>query len=205
MVGLRPYRPVGFVVRAEAFGDKRLVHNYGHGGSGITLSWGTSRLTVDLGLSGHSGPVAVIGAGVVGLSTLRLVQKAGFDVTVYAKALPPDTTSNIAGGQWRPSDPFDETVITAAWRQQYLAATEYSWRRFQTLVGDDYGHGNKTLSPEDRRSGGGSVAPIELATRISLRENTFGTSYTELTESSGHWAEPVRPAFAAGSVSRWNS
>jgi D-amino-acid oxidase len=137
--GLRPFRPGGFVVRAEAFGDKRLVHNYGHGGSGITLSWGTSRLAVDLGLSGHTGPVAVIGAGVVGLSTARLVQEAGFDVAVYAKALPPDTTSNIAGGQWRPSDLFDEKVVTTAWRQQYLAAAEYSWRRFQTLVGDDYG------------------------------------------------------------------
>ena len=50
VAGLRPYRPSGFVVRGEALGDKRLVHNYGHGGSGITLSWGTSRLALDLGL-----------------------------------------------------------------------------------------------------------------------------------------------------------
>ena len=33
IAGLRPYRPSGFVVRAEALGDKRLVHNYGHGGA----------------------------------------------------------------------------------------------------------------------------------------------------------------------------
>src|SRR5215469_6389830 len=31
MAGLRPNRPGGFVVRPEAFGDKHLVHNYGHG------------------------------------------------------------------------------------------------------------------------------------------------------------------------------
>src|SRR3546814_6554356 len=71
LVGLRPYRPSGFVVRAEALGAKRLVHNYGHGGAGITLSWGTSRLAADLGLQGHAGPVAVIGAGVVGLTTAQ--------------------------------------------------------------------------------------------------------------------------------------
>ena len=39
MAGLRPYRKQGFVVRAEQLGTKRLVHNYGHGGGGITLSW----------------------------------------------------------------------------------------------------------------------------------------------------------------------
>ena len=38
VAGLRPYRRQGFVVRAEALGEKRLVHNYGHGGGGITLS-----------------------------------------------------------------------------------------------------------------------------------------------------------------------
>lgn len=139
IAGLRPYRESGFVVRADAFGDKRLVHNYGHGGGGITLSWGTSRLAVDLGLQGHSGPVAVIGCGVVGLSTARLVQEAGFPVTIYAKALPPDTTSNVAGGQWHPFGLFDEDKVTPEWRRQYLAAAEYSWRRFQLLVGDDYG------------------------------------------------------------------
>jgi glycine/D-amino acid oxidase-like deaminating enzyme len=74
VAGLRPYRRSGFVVRAEALGEKRLVHNYGHGGGGITLSWGSSKLATELGLRGHSGPVAVIGSGVMGLSTARLAQ-----------------------------------------------------------------------------------------------------------------------------------
>ena len=139
LAGLRPYRAQGFVVRAEALGDKRLVHNYGHGGSGITLSWGSSKLAAELGLPGHQGPVAVIGAGVMGLSTARLVQEAGFPVTIYAKALPPDTTSNVAGGQFHPFGHYDHNQVTPEWRAQFLAALDYSWRRFQIMVGDDYG------------------------------------------------------------------
>ena len=139
LAGLRPYRAPGFVVRAEALGDKRLVHNYGHGGAGITLSWGSSRLAIALGLQGHNGPVAVLGAGVMGLSTARLVQEAGFAVTLYAKALPPDTTSNVAGGQFHPFGHFRPESVTSEWRTQFAAALDYSWRRFQIMVGDDYG------------------------------------------------------------------
>jgi glycine/D-amino acid oxidase-like deaminating enzyme len=139
VAGLRPYRASGFVVRREALGDKALVHNYGHGGAGITLSWGTSRLAVDLGLPGHSGPVAVIGAGIMGLTTARLVQEAGFAVTLYTAALPPDTTSNIAGGQWSPYGHFSRNAVTPQWREQFAKALDYSWKRFQIMVGDDYG------------------------------------------------------------------
>lgn len=139
VAGLRPYRRSGFVVRADPLGDKRLVHNYGHGGAGITLSWGTSKLATLLGLPGHQGPVAVIGAGVMGLTTARLAQEAGFAVTLYAKALPPDTTSNIAGGQWSPFGHYRRDSVTAEWRAQFAAALDYSWRRFQIMVGDDYG------------------------------------------------------------------
>ena len=139
VAGLRPYRRSGFVVRAEALGDKKLVHNYGHGGAGITLSWGTSKLATELGLPGHGGPVTVLGAGVIGLSTARLVQEAGFPVTIYAAALPPDTTSNIAGGQFHPFGLYREDAVTPEWKEQFRRALDYSWRRLQIMVGDDYG------------------------------------------------------------------
>jgi len=139
VAGLRPYRAAGFVVRAEALGDKKLVHNYGHGGSGITLSWGSSKLATSLGLPGHQGPVAVIGAGVMGLTTARLAQEAGFQVNIYTKALTPETTSNIAGGQFHPFGLYDHRRVTPEWRAQFLSALDYSWRRFQIMVGDDYG------------------------------------------------------------------
>ena len=139
MAGLRPYRRQGFVVRQEQFGEKRLVHNYGHGGGGITLSWGTSKLAIELGLQGHAGSVAVLGSGVVGLSTARLVQEAGFPVTIYAAALPPDTTSNIAGGQFHPFAVYRPNEVTPEFMAQFTKALDYSWRRYQIMVGDDYG------------------------------------------------------------------
>src|SRR6267378_1223993 len=40
-VGLRPFRKSGVRLESEKLGDGRTVlHNYGHGGSGFTLSWG---------------------------------------------------------------------------------------------------------------------------------------------------------------------
>lgn len=139
VAGLRPYRASGFVVRAEPLGDKKLVHNYGHGGAGITLSWGSSKLATNLGLPDHSGPVGVIGSGIMGLTTARLVQEAGFPVTIYTAALPPETTSNVAGGQWNPFGHFRDSAVTPEWRGQFRAAADYSWRRFQIMVGEDYG------------------------------------------------------------------
>jgi len=139
VAGLRPYRSGGFVVRREVLGDKALVHNYGHGGAGITLSWGSSRLAADLGLQGHTGPVAVIGSGVMGLTTARLVQEAGFPVAIYTAALPANTTSAVAGGQVSPFGHFREDEVTPAWMAQFRAAMAYSWKRFQAMVGDRYG------------------------------------------------------------------
>ena len=157
LAGLRPYRASGFVVRAEALGAKRLVHNYGHGGAGITLSWGSSRLATELGLRGHRGPVAVIGAGVMGLTTARLVQEAGFPVAIYTEALTPHTTSNIAGGQISPFGHFEEDAVTPEWRAQFAAAMDYSWRRFQIMVGDDYGI--RWLPTYQQRGNGGPPRP----------------------------------------------
>ncbi len=39
-VGLRPVRPSVRLETEDLGGGRRLLHNYGHGGAGITLSWG---------------------------------------------------------------------------------------------------------------------------------------------------------------------
>src|SRR6266852_2538229 len=139
MVGLRPFRPSGFRVAKEMVGETAVVHNYGHGGGGITLSWGTAKLAVDLGLAGHTGPVAVLGCGAVGLAIAKLLQEAGATITIYAKDLPPNTTSNIAGGQWFPFLVSDSEKWTAHFNQQFLAAAEFAYRRYQIMVGPHFG------------------------------------------------------------------
>jgi D-amino-acid oxidase len=51
-VGLRPYRKSGVRVERERLRDGRpVIHNYGHGGSGFTLSWGCARELLDLATS----------------------------------------------------------------------------------------------------------------------------------------------------------
>jgi glycine/D-amino acid oxidase-like deaminating enzyme len=140
VVGLRPFRPRGFRVASERLGDKLVVHNYGHGGSGVTMSWGTGDLAARLALDGGARNIAVIGAGAVGLATARLLQLRGASVTVYTAALPPDTTSNIAGAQWFPFFAFARRALDdAAFREQFLGAARFSYRWFQSLVGSDYG------------------------------------------------------------------
>jgi D-amino-acid oxidase len=139
IAGLRPYRPSGFVVRAERMGDLLVIHNYGHGGGGITLSWGTARLAVDLIPPDDRGPVAVLGCGAVGLATASLVQESGRPVTIYARDLPPNTTSNVAGGQWFPFFVSDHARRTPEFMKQFVAACEFAYRRFQVLVGPRFG------------------------------------------------------------------
>jgi D-amino-acid oxidase len=139
VAGLRPYRPSGFVVKAEKLDDSLVIHDYGHGGGGITLSWGTAHLALDLGCPGYSGAVAVLGSGAVGLATARLLQEAGFAVTIYTKDLPPRTTSNIAGGQWFPFSVSDPARRTGLFNQQLLAAAEFAYRRYQVMVGSRFG------------------------------------------------------------------
>ncbi len=157
VVGLRPYRDEGFVVSTERLGEKLVLHNYGHGGAGITLSWGTASLAADLlsapgvmdaALMQHSRrPLtphfAVLGCGVNGLSPAHMLQRrygnAGAMVTIYAKDLPPNTTSNVAGGFWSPTSVYEPGIATPQFRDQFNKACHISNRAFQLLAGSDYG------------------------------------------------------------------
>jgi D-amino-acid oxidase len=137
ITGLRPYRSSGFVVKREDLAGKTLVHNYGHGGGGVTLSWGSAHLAVKLALPVAGKTCAVVGSGVIGLSTARLLQQHGADVTIYAAALPPETTSNVAGAQWWPFSVFERR--TEAFAAQFVEAAKFSYQYFQRFVGETWG------------------------------------------------------------------
>ncbi len=139
VAGLRPYRPSGFVVEARRFDETTVIHNYGHGGGGISLSWGSSELAVELARETDARSFAVLGCGIMGLTTARLLQDSGFDVTIYAKDLPPHTTSNVGGGQWSPFTVSDSSVAGQAFEWTFERAARLSHRYFQTLVGPRYG------------------------------------------------------------------
>ena len=138
IAGLRPYRPSGFNVSTERMNDKVVIHNYGHGGGGITLSWGTSHLAMEMATQTPHKRCAVLGCGASGLSAARLMQNAGWEVRIYAKDLPPNTTSNVAGGQWSPTSVYGDTA-TPAFLAQFESAMRHAYRYYQNLVGSKYG------------------------------------------------------------------
>lgn len=101
-VCLRPFRAQGPRIEAERIGDTLVVHNYGHGGSGWSLSWGSANMALQLALGNSPSEIAVIGCGAIGLTSAIMAQRAGAKVTIYARDLLPQTRSARATGSWTP-------------------------------------------------------------------------------------------------------
>jgi glycine/D-amino acid oxidase-like deaminating enzyme len=121
LVGIRPHREGGVCLKLEddiipsRHGSKFLIHNYGHGGAGITLSFGCASVVADhvqrLKREMRRPAVAVIGCGVIGLTVAAELRRRwrNLRITIYAKDLDVrNTTSFIAAGQFEPSGICDE-------------------------------------------------------------------------------------------------
>jgi D-amino-acid oxidase len=210
VVGLRPFRPSGFVVRAEKLDAHTLVHNYGHGGGGMTMSWGTAHLAAALALETGEKRAAVLGCGGVGLATARLLQRQGFAVTIYAKDLPPNTTSNISGAQWAPAEVYDPDHRSAEFGDAFVRAAHLSHREFQNFVGDYYGIRwieNYVVSDQPfQRPQGASQNIQDLypdATDLGRTDHPFGRAYvrrfvTMLIEPPVYLSAVLRDFLLAG-------
>lgn len=180
-VCLRPFRAAGPRLDAEQVGDALVVHNYGHGGSGWTLSWGSSAVAVGKALAGSPRSVAVIGSGPLGLTSALLAQSAGVPVTIYARELVPEMPSLRATGSFTPdsrialADAVDPG-FPALWEQMARA----SFRRFNAMLG---------LAGEPVRwidryivSDAGPAPPRPVATVPSVAELNFANYGSRLSD-----------------------
>ena len=132
----RPFRAQGPRLDVERIGQKVIVHNYGHGGSGWSLSWGSSAIAVRSAMATGEREIAVIGCGALGLTSALLLQRAGARVTIYAKDLPPNVRSSLATGLWTPDSRIClEDQATPAFKQLWAGMARQSFQTYQTLLG----------------------------------------------------------------------
>jgi glycine/D-amino acid oxidase-like deaminating enzyme len=135
-VGIRPFRLQGPRIEAERIHGKPVVHHYGHGGSGWSLSWGSAQVALPLIQATGARHVAVIGCGAIGLTTARVAQLAGLQVRIYAKARPPWVHSSAATGLWTPDSRIcAEAHATPAWTQRWEAMARASFTQHRSLLG----------------------------------------------------------------------
>ncbi len=135
--GIRPYRKTGIRLEAEWLQDKLIIHNYGYGGSGLTLSLGGSKEVLEIldRQKVSSKIVAVLGAGVVGLATAYDLLDKGYVVHLYSEKWNPDLTSNVAAGSWTPHPlPSDSPPQKIQLHQRLLEIAE---QRFLRSTGND--------------------------------------------------------------------
>lgn len=136
IVGLRPFRDTGPRLEAVKVGNKDVVHNYGHGGGGVSLSWGVAEMAAELAKSFSRNSIAVLGSGAIGLSTALDLQRAGNDVTIYAKDFPPYTTSNVAGAMWHPVTLFKDKKVSPETMAMLHEASKRAFSRFIRYAND---------------------------------------------------------------------
>lgn len=159
-VCLRPFRAAGPRLDVERVGDKTVVHNYGHGGSGWSLSWGSSSIAVGKAMAVGERNVAVIGCGALGLTSATLLQRSGAKVTIYAKERPPEVRSARATGSWTPDSRIALTnSVTPDFPALWEKMCRTSFHMYESYLGmagnpvewtDRYALSD--LSPEEARS-----------------------------------------------------
>jgi glycine/D-amino acid oxidase-like deaminating enzyme len=166
-VCLRPFRAQGPRLDVEQVGSKTVVHNYGHGGSGWSLSWGSAHVVVGKAMQASPKQIAVIGCGALGLTAAITAQQAGAQVTIYARDLLPDTRSARATGSWTPDSRIalaDKMApdFPALWEQ--MARTSFhTYRRYLGLPGTPVEWSDRYYLSGGEHVGHHPPSPLEFA------------------------------------------
>jgi glycine/D-amino acid oxidase-like deaminating enzyme len=138
IAGVRPFRNGSYRLEAETDSGKFLVHNYGHGGAGITLSWGCAAKVRDIVqthlVNSNDKEVAVLGAGVMGLTAATRLLDIGLKVTIFSDRETADTTSFKAGGQWAVS-----VIEFDGKRQELKDILKTAFTTFKASIGQGFG------------------------------------------------------------------
>jgi D-amino-acid oxidase len=162
-VCLRPFRAAGPRQDVERVGEKVVVHNYGHGGSGWSLSWGSADVVVRRAMEASPGlqECAVLGCGALGLTAALTAQRMGLRVTIYAKERPPYVRSVRATGAWTPDS---RIALSSAVAPDFAAAWEkmarISFAMYQSYLG-------------------AAGTPIEWTDRYLLRDEPSRTAHSD--------------------------
>ncbi|MDH0866129.1 FAD-dependent oxidoreductase [Mitsuaria sp. GD03876] len=133
----RPFRAQGPRIEAQRLHGKTVIHHYGHGGAGWSLSWGSATLgALPLIRATGARRIAVIGCGAIGLTTARVAQRAGLKVRIYCRERPPEVASTFATGMWSP----ESRIVTAdhatpAFNAMWEGMARHSFRAWQDLLG----------------------------------------------------------------------
>ncbi|WP_416763512.1 NAD(P)/FAD-dependent oxidoreductase [Roseateles sp. So40a] len=133
----RPFREQGPRIEAQRLHGKTVIHHYGHGGAGWSLSWGSATLGAQP-LIRETGArrIAVIGCGAIGLTTARVAQRAGLKVRIYCRERPPEVASTFATGMWSPDSRIvTEAHATPAFNAGWERMARHSFRAWQDLLG----------------------------------------------------------------------
>ena len=147
----------------------------------------------------------MLGSGVVGLCTARVLQERGFRVRIYAREFPPHTTSDVAGAEWSPD--IVERGATRELRQRFDRMLVLSWRRFQSLVGSRWGVSPRPIyeaegvpSGLDELPGGLLPAPRRLAALPFAPARSARVYQTLLIEAPIFLATLVEEVRRAGAI-----
>lgn len=186
---IRPFRVLGPRLDTETIGDALIVHNYGHGGSGWSLSWGSANVAVQKAMSQSPKEIAVIGCGIIGLTSAIIAQRAGASVTIYARELLQRTRSVRANGSWTPDSRVSlgepaGPKFGDLWEQM----ARYSWKTYKSYLGlpgrpidfeDQYRLSDTPPQPrEERERPDPNVTGSYATTGLPQQNSEFG-SYSD--------------------------
>ncbi|HEX4293842.1 MAG TPA: FAD-dependent oxidoreductase [Rhizomicrobium sp.] len=135
-VCLRPFRAQGPRLDTEQVNGKLVVHNYGHGGSGWSLSWGSATVAVRKAMQASPKEIAVVGCGALGLTSAIVAQGAGAQVTIYARDMLPDTRSARATGSWTPTSRIAlESAVAPEFPALWEEMARISFKTYRRYLG----------------------------------------------------------------------